>query len=505
MATIKPRRGTSTPTTGTIIQNELAVDTTNKRIYIGAADGSGTLIGSAPAGSDTQIQFNDSGNLGADAGLTYNKTTDSLTITGDLAVNGGDITTSSASATIFNTTATSLNIGGVASAMTIGDATSCTITSRGGTLVGNTTTQNLFNTVATTMNFGGAATTLTIGATTGTAAIRNPAIKLGNTTASISTNTGSANNLTIAPYGDIILSPNSTTVVGGDFPQITINNADNSAGTIDFTGGDLYLGTKTDGVDVTTSVNIIFEGSSADGFETTLTVENPTTADRTITLPNNTGTVALVAGSDTQVIFNDGGSALGGDSGLTYNKSTDSLTVAGDIAVNGGDITSTATTFNALNSTVTTLNLGGAATAIAIGASTGTTTFNHSVVMSDKTLSRVEMLDYFERSSIVSIAKGGGLTLDLATAQVFSVTLNAAISSITISNIPDNASSNACGFTIIFIADGTVRSITWPGSVKWPGGTAPTMTGTNNKKDIISFLTDDSGTTWYGFVGGQNF
>jgi hypothetical protein len=38
--------------------------------------------------------------------------------------------------------------------------------------------------------------------------------------------------------------------------------------------------------------NITFEGSSADDYETTLQVENPT-ADRTITLPNASGTVAL--------------------------------------------------------------------------------------------------------------------------------------------------------------------------------------------------------------------
>jgi len=39
---------------------------------------------------------------------------------------------------------------------------------------------------------------------------------------------------------------------------------------------------------VTTSV--IFEGSTSDAFETTLTVVDPT-ADRTITLPNRSGTV----------------------------------------------------------------------------------------------------------------------------------------------------------------------------------------------------------------------
>lgn len=38
-------------------------------------------------------------------------------------------------------------------------------------------------------------------------------------------------------------------------------------------------------------------------------------------------------GSDTQVQFNDGGSAFGGDAGLTYNKTTDSLTILGNLTV----------------------------------------------------------------------------------------------------------------------------------------------------------------------------
>ena len=40
------------------------------------------------------------------------------------------------------------------------------------------------------------------------------------------------------------------------------------------------------------NANIIFEGATADAFETTLTVENPT-ADRTIKLPDSSGTLAL--------------------------------------------------------------------------------------------------------------------------------------------------------------------------------------------------------------------
>ena len=45
--------------------------------------------------------------------------------------------------------------------------------------------------------------------------------------------------------------------------------------------------------------SIVFEGSTANDFETTLTVTDPT-ADRTITLPDTTGTVALLS----QVINN---------------------------------------------------------------------------------------------------------------------------------------------------------------------------------------------------------
>ena len=40
----------------------------------------------AVSGSDTQVQFNDGGALGADAGFTYNKTTDALTVNGSFNV-----------------------------------------------------------------------------------------------------------------------------------------------------------------------------------------------------------------------------------------------------------------------------------------------------------------------------------------------------------------------------------------------------------------------------------
>ena len=55
------------------------------------------------------------------------------------------------------------------------------------------------------------------------------------------------------------------------------------------------------------NADIIFEGSTADANETTLTVTDPT-ADRTVTIPDKTGTVVTVASDGTtgQLLRTDG-------------------------------------------------------------------------------------------------------------------------------------------------------------------------------------------------------
>lgn len=65
--------------------------------------------------------------IGGNATVTGNLTitgnvTGNATLTGDLAVNGGDITTSQATASVFNSTATTLNVGGAATAVSLGAA-----------------------------------------------------------------------------------------------------------------------------------------------------------------------------------------------------------------------------------------------------------------------------------------------------------------------------------------------------------------------------------------------
>lgn len=58
---------------------------------------------------------------------------------------------------------------------------------------------------------------------------------------------------------------------------------------------------------------------------------------------------------------------------------TGDITSGGDLIVNGGSLTTSGTTFNLINETATTLNLGGAATAVNIGSTTGTTTIKNAL------------------------------------------------------------------------------------------------------------------------------
>ena len=59
-----------------------------------------------------------------------------------------------------------------------------------------------------------------------------------------------------------------------------------------------------------TDASIIFEGATADGNETTLTVVDPT-ADRTITIPNETGTLITSASAATNAFSISIAAALG--------------------------------------------------------------------------------------------------------------------------------------------------------------------------------------------------
>jgi hypothetical protein len=169
--------------------------------------------------------------------------------------------------------------------------------------------------------------------------------------------------------------------------------------------------------------SIVFEGSSADGNETTLTVTNPT-ADQTITLPNATGTVALtnnkldVFAATTSAELRTVISDETGTGGLVFADTPTlvtpnigaatgtSLVLSGDLTVNG-----TTTTINSTEITVDdkNLTLGSVATPTDAGADGGGLTLKGTT---DKTFSWIDATDSWTSSEHLDLATGKVLKIN---------------------------------------------------------------------------------------------
>jgi parallel beta-helix repeat protein len=130
-----------------------------------------------------------------------------------------------------------------------------------------------------------------------------------------------------------------------------------------------------------------------------------TTVRGILNLPDSSGTYPLQFGGDTTLFRQSAGLLVTGGS----------FTVSQDLGVNGGDIVTDATTFNLINTTATTLNIGGAATSINLGAGTGTTTINNGLTVTGLTTLNggltVEAGDTFTfNGDAFTDFTGGGLT-----------------------------------------------------------------------------------------------
>ena len=77
-------------------------------------------------------------------------------------------------------------------------------------------------------------------------------------------------------------------------------------------------------IEVKEDGNLTFEGATNDGFETTITVDDPT-ADRTIVFPDASGTVLMtgttIDGTDTSLLFGD--STASADARLKFGAASD--------------------------------------------------------------------------------------------------------------------------------------------------------------------------------------
>ena len=254
----------------------------------------------------------------------------------------------------------------------------------------------------------------------------------------------------------------------------------------------IYSASKTGAALSTPLANRGLEGGSAQAHAINATVKGILTAgmwnDMIDSLLNvldqTTGAV-----DTTKVV------TLTGTQTLT-NKTLTSPKVGTSIAdTNGNEIIKTPATTSAVNEiTVTNAATLGSPTISATGGDD-----NINLTLTAKGTGKVLLDGYYQTPQTYTPDAAGTSTLDLSTGNEHRITMPAGNITIAISNEVSGQK-----FIVSILQDsGGSRTVTWFTTIRWAGGSAPTLTTTASKRDVFGFIC--TGTDTYdGFIVGQN-
>ena len=280
----------------------------------------------------------------------------------DLNVDGGDITTNLTAFNLLNANATTVNAFGAGTNIVIG-ATSGIATIRnaivdldgdlnidGGDVTSNTATLNLFNTNVTNANVLGAATALVIGATSGIATIRNvtlsvpnaTTLNLGATSSATSVNFQSTPNTS---FVSIAATTNATTTTSG---ALRVAGGVGIASNV-YIGGILNVTGNQSGSNLTLTGNLQVDGNTTLGNASGDVVTITGSINHTGPLTNTGGVTIDNIGISSNVIS----TRSGGGNILYIDPYPDGLSNEGMVVIKGDlQVDGTTTTVNSNNVTV---------------------------------------------------------------------------------------------------------------------------------------------------------
>ena len=111
----------------------------------------------------------------------------------------------------------------------------------------------------------------------------------------------------------------------------------------------------------------------------------------------------------------------------------------------------------------------------------------------DNLVTRPKFKDY-ALQAVVKTSVSATTTLDLTEGNFFTVLAGGSTTYVFANPPVSSANGPAAGGFMIELQNGGAATVTWPSTVDWPGGTAPTLT--TSGFDVIVCITDDGGTNW---------
>lgn len=200
-----------------------------------------------------------------------------------------------------------------------------------------------------------------------------------------------------------------------------------------------------------------------------------------------TGTTFTLPAGRSSIVFND---AVNIVDVITFASSLGNVTITGgtansltltNVTISSGNIngvTSNASTFS--NATLNTVTING-------GTTNNLTESN--VIIVSGSVGNVTVNGYTEAVTTGYVNTGSTYTFNIANTTIITANLSATCTF----TMPSNTAGKSF---ILFLKTGAGTNTATFTGVKWVGNTAPTITATANRMDILTFTAD--GTNWYG-------